>query len=119
MYKIELYEKQNGKVPVEDFLKSLHVKTQAKALRDIDLLGKYGNNLHEPYVKYLKGNDCKNLYELRIKFSHDNCRIFYFTHVNNNYVLLHGFLKKTMKTPQKELNKAISYMEDYKRRHPL
>lgn len=29
---------------------------------------------------------------------------------------LHGFIKKTMKTPQGELERARKYMEDYKRR---
>ena len=56
------------------------------------------------------------MYELRIKFSSDIARIFYFTYYNNKFVLLNGFIKKTMKTPENEIKKARKYMEDYKRR---
>lgn len=72
--------------------------------------------LKEPYVKPIKGKDTKGLYELRIKFSSDIARIFYFTYHNHKFVLLHGFIKKTMKTPENEIKRAKNYMEDYKRR---
>ena len=114
--KIEFYQKENGKVPVKEFLFSLSPKLRAKAFRDIELLQKYGSELKEPYVKALKGKNKRDLYELRIKFSNDIARIFYFTYFNDKYVLLHGFIKKTMKTPAKEIEKAKNYMEDYKRR---
>lgn len=89
---------------------------RAKAFRDIELLKNMGNALREPYVKAIKGNGNKGLYELRIKFSNDIVRIFYFTYYNNKYILLHGFIKKTMKTPECEIERARNYMEDYKRR---
>ena len=108
--------KENGKVPVQDFLYSLNPKLRAKAFSDIELLKKLGNELKEPYVKPIKGKNNKGLYELRIKFSSDIARIFYFTYYNNKFVLLHGFIKKTMKTPENEIDKARKYMEDYKRR---
>jgi len=72
--------------------------------------------VREPYVKPLKGEKNKGLYELRIKFASDIARIFYFTYCNNKYILLHGFVKKTMKTPKNEIEKARKYMEDYQRR---
>ena len=67
-------------------------------------------------MKPIKGKYGKDLYELRIKFANDIARIFYFTYYNNRFVLLHGFIKKTMKTPDSEIKKAHMYMEDYKRR---
>ncbi|MCM1235264.1 MAG: type II toxin-antitoxin system RelE/ParE family toxin, partial [Ruminococcus flavefaciens] len=87
-----------------------------KAFSDIELLRKLGGELKEPYVKPIKGKHNKGLYELRIKFSSDIARIFYFTYYNNKFVLLHGFIKKTMKTPEKEIDQARKYMEDYKGR---
>lgn len=108
--------RENGKVPVQEFLYSLSPKLRAKAFNDIELLKKMGNELTEPYIKPIKGKNNKGLYELRIKFSSDIVRIFYFTYYNNKYVLLHGFIKKTMKTPQNEIKRAKRYMEDYKRR---
>ena len=108
--------RSNGEIPVQNFLYSLEPKLRAKAFRDIELLRIIGNELKEPYVKPIKGKKNKGLYELRIKFSSDIARIFYFTYCNNKYVLLHGFIKKTMKTPDNEINRARKYMEDYKRR---
>lgn len=117
IFEVEFYQKTNGKIPVQDFLYSLEPKLRAKAFKDIELLQLLGNELREPYVKPIKGKENKNLYELRIKFSSDIARIFYFTYFNHKYILLHGFIKKTMKTPKKELDKARKYMEDYKRRN--
>lgn len=91
-------------------------KLRAKAFRDIELLKKYGDELTEPYVKQIAGKKYSGLFELRIKFAGDIARIFYFTYYKNRYILLHGFIKKTMKTPKKELDRALQYMEDYKRR---
>ena len=117
IFDIDFYKMENGKIPVQDFLYSLEPKLRAKAFRDIELLRNLGNELREPYVKPLKGDDNKGIYELRIKFSNDIARIFYFTYCNNKYILLHGFIKKSMKTPQKEIERARRYMEDFKRRY--
>lgn len=116
IFELEFYIKENGKIPVQDFLYSLNPKLRAKAFSDIELLKKLGNELREPYVKPLKGKNNKGLYELRIKFSSDIARIFYFTYYDNRFILLHGFIKKTMKTPENEIKKARIYMEDYKNR---
>ena len=67
-------------------------------------------------MKPVKGKYGTDLYELRIKFASDIARIFYFTYYNNKFVLLHGFIKKTKKTPIQEIMRAKEYMEDYKRR---
>lgn len=113
---LDFYVKENGKIPVQDFLYSLNPKLRAKAFSDIELLKQLGTELKEPYVKPIKGKDNKGLYELRIKFSSDIARIFYFIYYNNKFVLLHGFIKKTVKTPETEIKRAKKYMEDYKRR---
>ncbi len=116
IFELEFYMKENGKIPVQDFLYSLNPKLRAKAFSDIELLKKLGSELKEPYVKPIKGKNNKGLYELRIKFSSDIARVFYFTYYNNKFILLNGFIKKTMKTPEREIDKARKYMEDYKRR---
>lgn len=116
IFELDFYMKENGSVPVQEFLYSLSPKLRAKAFREIELLHEIGNELKEPYVKPLKGKDNKGLYELRIKFASDIARIFYFTCHNNKYILLHGFIKKSMVTPSREIDKARIYMADYKRR---
>lgn len=112
MWDIIFYEKENGRIPVQEFLDSLPTKHHAKALRDIDILEKYGTTLKEPNVKHIKGK----LWELRVKSASDISRIFYFVPVGNNIVLLHGFVKQTQKTPNSEIEKANNYLEDYQRR---
>jgi len=115
MWNIIFYEKENGTVPVQEFLDSLPEKHHAKALRDIDVLEKYGTALTEPNVKHIKGK----LWELRIKSASDISRIFYFVSIGKNIVLLHGFVKKSQKTPNRETETAKSYLEDYQRRNEL
>ncbi len=55
VFEIDFYRKENGNVPVVDFLYSLTPKLRAKAFRDIELLKDMGNELREPYVKAIKG----------------------------------------------------------------
>lgn len=111
-----IYKKDNGEEPLKDFINSLPKKHQAKALWEISLLNEFGTNLKEPYAKSIAGESYKGLWELRIKFSSDISRIFYFMPVGDTFILLHGFLKKTDKIPTVELEKAKSYMLDYQRR---
>ena len=110
---IELYCTVSGKEVVADFLKSLPEKDLAKVLRDIDLSAEYAPNLHEPYTKHIDGP----IWELRSKFARNIYRIFYFIWKDNKLVLLHGFTKKTQKTPPGEIEIAKSRLVDYKNRN--
>ncbi|MGL4867269.1 MAG: type II toxin-antitoxin system RelE/ParE family toxin [Cetobacterium sp.] len=44
-------------------------------------------------------------------------RIFYFFFTKEKIVLTNGFIKKTQKTPKKEIEKAKEYKFDYIRRN--
>ena len=61
---VEFYQKENGRIPVQEFLNSLPSKLRSKAYLDIKLLDACGSNLREPYVKPVKGKKNKGLYEL-------------------------------------------------------
>lgn len=63
IYKVEFYRKENGVVPVKEFLLSLNPKLRAKAFSDIELLSKHGFDLREPYVKPMKGKHNQGLRE--------------------------------------------------------
>lgn len=115
-WQVEYYKKENGTIPVLEYLLSLNPKMRAKAFSEIELLEKHGINLKEPYAKPIKGEKYKDIFELRIKFSSDISRIFYFTFKHNTFVLLHGFTKKADKTPKAELDRAVKYKNDYERR---
>ena len=116
-YKVELYEKTDGKVPVLDFILSLNPKQQAKIYREIDLLEKFGDELNYPHVDSIKGKKYSGLLELRIIFSSDIFRIFFFLPQKTKAILLHGIVKKKQKTPAKELDIALDRKNDYLRRN--
>jgi phage-related protein len=44
-------------------------------------------------------------------------RIFFFYWKGNKFVLLHHFIKKTQKTPQREIEQARLKMKDFIERH--
>lgn len=116
MYEIEFYQKENGSIPVQEFLLLLPPKLRAKTFREIELLKEHGRDLKEPHVKSIKGNKNKDIFELRAKFSSDISRIFYFLYNESSFILLNGFIKKTKKIPERELEKARKYKLDYERR---
>ncbi|HWP80542.1 MAG TPA: type II toxin-antitoxin system RelE/ParE family toxin [Candidatus Acidoferrum sp.] len=99
-WEVEFYQKENGEIPVEDFLLSLNPKLRAKAFSDIKLLQTLGIHIQEPFSSAVKGERYQGLFELRVKFSSDITRIFYFLHNKNTFILLHGFLKKANNTPK-------------------
>lgn len=87
---------------VKKFISNLQKDTQSKVLRYIELLEKFGPNLRMPYAKRIT----KDLYELRIRGKQET-RIFY-TIRSNKAFLLHGYVKKTNKTPLREIKKALA-----------
>ena len=112
MWDIVFYEKENGEIPVQEFLETLEVKKKAKALRGIDLLEEFGSKLGMPQARQMEGK----IWELRVIFGGDISRIFYFIHTKRKIILLHGFVKKSDKTPPGEIEIANKYYNDYLRR---
>jgi phage-related protein len=109
VWETELYEKANGKSPVMEFLEGLNPKERAKMIREIDLLSEFGPSLVFPHTRKMEGSNNAGLWELRFKMGSNAFRIIYMIEGSEGtmkYVLLHGFRKKTEKTPEKELEKA-------------
>jgi len=106
---VEYYRDERGKEPVADFIDSLSIDTQAKVFRLIDLLGEYGVLLKEPYTRQVRDK----IRELRIKDNQGAIRVLYFTYTGRRFILLHGFFKKTEKTPEKEIEIAEKRMKDF------
>ena len=113
-WNILFYQKENGEIPVKDFITMQAPKMQAKIAWEIDLLSERGLSLAMPHARPLSGTD--GLLELRIQAEGNISRIFYVTYVNQTFVLLHGFAKKTEQIPKHELEKAINNYADFKRR---
>ena len=108
-FEIEFYEKENGDVPVKEFLLSLDNKMRAKMIRTIEMLRHNGYELREPYSKNI-GN---GIMELRAKIGSDITRVMYFFVVGRKAILTNGFVKKTQKTPEEEIERAKRYRADY------
>ncbi|MFI3174680.1 MAG: type II toxin-antitoxin system RelE/ParE family toxin [Bacillota bacterium] len=108
-FEIVMYEKKNGEQPAKEFLSSLDIKMRTKMYRCINILRENGNELREPYTKSL-GN---GIFELRAKQGSDISRVLYFFVVGKKIILTNGFVKKTQKTPDKEIDLAEKYRFDY------
>lgn len=109
---IEFYKKRNGEKPVKEFLDGLPAKLAAKTRLSIDLLRSEGYRLQMPFVEKLTDD----IWELRTKQGSDITRICYFFFDGEKAILTNGFVKKTTKTPYKEIEKAKMYRQDYYRR---
>lgn len=69
-----------------------------------------GANLEEPHTKAIGDG----LFELRLMGVEGIARVMYCTLSGRRIVMLHGFIKKTQKTPRAELETAIRRMEEIK-----
>lgn len=101
-YKVKFYQDNNGLIPIIDYLEKINKKEKAKILKYIEFLKDKAGYLDEPYSKHIKGK----IRELRVDFGKNKHRVFYFTFIAKNIILLHAFLKKTKKTPIREINQA-------------
>lgn len=108
---IEYYTSSDGKCPVNEFIDSLSSESKAKYLFIADLLEEFGLDVKEPYIKDIKGK--KKLFEMRIKDKFNIHRILYFLYTGRKIIFLHGFTKKSKRTPAKEIMVAEKRMKDY------
>lgn len=118
MFKIKLYEDEQGYSDVKTFIQSLKKRSEtskdarinfSKVVAYIDILEEMGTRIGEPVTKHLDGE----IWELRPISN----RILYAFYSEDTFVLLHHFKKKTQKTPHREIEKAKREIEDYRRRH--
>lgn len=109
IFQLIVYEKTNGEVPVEEFLDSIDPKMRAKIYGLMEILQEKGNMLREPYSKHLDDG----IYELRCKFGSDITRVLYFFYYDGKIVMTNGFVKKTQKTPKKEIKLAKERRKDF------
>lgn len=110
-WEIEYYVTNSGNCPVKEFVDSLSPEGKARYIFITKLMKDYGINVREPYVKQITGH--RKLFEIRLKDRSGISRILYFAHTGRKLVLLHGFTKKTDKTPKKEIETAEQRMKDY------
>lgn len=83
-------------------------KLLAKYLRIADMIEQFGPDLGMPFTKAM-GN---GLFEVRAKAKEGIGRAFFCIIVNQEVVILHSFIKKTEKTPKKDLDTARKHMQE-------
>ncbi len=103
------YEVSDEDKPVEYFLDSLEPKMRAKLVGILQILQEKGNELREPYTKHL--ND--GIFEVRAKVGSNITRTLFFFVVGKKIVLTNGFVKKSQKTPLREIEIAKERRADY------
>jgi phage-related protein len=103
------YLEADGASPVEEFLDSLDVQTQARLAWSIEQLRIRNVAAREPLVKKLGAK----LWELREESRTNIYRVLYCFVSGRRIVLLHGFQKKTQKTPRGEIALAERRLERF------
>ena len=111
MHTIHFYRNKDGESPVADYIRELAGKNgkdsriKLHKIQDyINALSEYGLQLREPYIKHLDGE----IWELRPLRD----RILFVAWHNGSFVLLHSFMKKTQKTPAREIEQAKRELTD-------
>ncbi|HSR52747.1 MAG TPA: type II toxin-antitoxin system RelE/ParE family toxin [Acidobacteriota bacterium] len=92
------YQAPGGREPVRDWLKSLPAEDRKTVGVDIQKV-EYGLPLQLPYCRSLG----QGLWEVRSSLASNRIARVIFTIVGGEMVLLHGFIKKSQKTPRHDL----------------
>ena len=103
---VVFYKTEAGNEPVRDWLKSLKREDRKTIGEDIKT-APFGWPLGMPLIRKLGSG----LWEVRSNISQDIARTL-FTVADQMMVLLHGFIKKSQKTPQNELSTARLRLAD-------
>lgn len=106
---VVFYADEQGNEPVREFLNSLDLKTKARFDWSIEQLQMRNIRAREPLVRHLEGR----LWELREESTTSIYRLIYFFFTGRRIVFLHGFQKKTQRTPRREIETARRRMNSH------
>lgn len=106
---INYFISRTGENPIRDFLDK-HPKVKVKTFYIFLNIEKYGLISAIPHIKKLKNTP---LWEIKI-VGKESTRILYFSESQNSILLLHAFIKKTQKTPIKEITIALKRLNQVK-----
>lgn len=97
---VELYVDGRGRCPVVEFLDTLPKAERVEARNALRLLQEFGTLLGMPHARPISGH--RKLWGLRTGPN----RLLYFAFVDRRFVILHGFRKRTQKTPNRDIETA-------------
>ena len=102
------FESKHGRVPVRDWLLSLSAEDR-KSIGDDIRTAEFGWPVGMPLCRPIQGR--RGLWEVRTELRGNRiARVLFCAH-EGDMVLLHGFIKKTRKTPQADLDLAVKRMK--------
>ena len=110
-YQVIFYADIQGQCLTKEFLDNLPDKAKGKVLKWIQKLEQEGPNLPRPYADTVRGK----IRELRVIFASGHYRFLYFFY-HKYIVITHGFIKKTDKIPENEIDRAHRVMRDFEER---
>lgn len=108
-WRVIYYTSPSGDKPISDFLDSLNKQAQSKLLRIFNYIEEYGLQSVIRHIKKLSGTP---FWEIRI-LGQDTIRVIYVVSTPLHVLVLHGFTKKTQKTPLKELEIVSKRYQQY------
>jgi len=91
-----------------EFIQGLSKLEAEKILRALDLL-RTEDQLPRHYIKYIR----EGLYEFRVSYGNNEFRLFFIYDGETIVVLFNCFKKKTQKTPDREIRKALRLRKEY------
>ncbi len=91
-----------------DFIKKLSTDEINKIRRALDLF-KVEDRMPRHFIKFIRDG----IYEFRVTYGNNEFRIFFIYDGDIVVVLFNAFKKKTQKTPDNEIKKAIKLKEEY------
>lgn len=109
MRDIAFYESDLGNRPVDEFLGNLDPAPRAKFVRTLELL-RVQQRVPAKFWKKLSGTD---LWEVRVEYAGNIYRVLAALAKDNRVVLLHGFQKKSQKTPRQDMEIAQQRQKRY------
>ena len=113
MREIVFYRTDTGRCYIEDFLDSLSGKEAQKVVWIFKLIEEL-ENVPGKYFKKLANTE--DIWEVRVDGRDKTYRILGFFDGNKMIVLNHAFIKKTQKTPKRNIEVAENRKRDYMRR---
>lgn len=101
------YQTPTGREPVREWIKALSAEDRQIVGRDIQKV-EFGWPVGMPYCRSLG----KGLWEVRSDLSDGRIGRVIFCTARGHMALLHGFVKKTQKTPPGDMELALKRMND-------
>ena len=104
-WKVVFYASEDGRDSVLKEIDGFGENDSIKVFKVLELLKTYGHSVLETHIKHIDGK----IWEIKI----DRYRVLYFLYENQHYILIRAFMKKTKKTPKREIELAEKRYADY------